>query len=96
MKRPNSIIRAITRLIASSRGLSTCVFCERGWSYEVSGHSVSFEEGRGCFWLCKECWAGMTPNERLYWYDITAMRPYMSHFRARRQIIADIVLGEKQ
>lgn len=46
-----------------------CFCCKRQWDI-VEGHRTYDPEGTsGCFPLCEECWADMTPEERVPYYD---------------------------
>lgn len=57
------------RLNAEGRagGFSGCKCCGDRWNWKKS-HSTKFTDKRACFPLCEECWAGMTPTERLPYY----------------------------
>ena len=39
----------------------------KGWS-GVEGHDTEYAKDRGCFPLCEECWAMLSPEERLPYY----------------------------
>jgi hypothetical protein len=48
---------------------STCNKCKRPWNM-VKGHSTKFNEHSGCFPLCEECWASLTPETRMPYYEM--------------------------
>src|ERR1035437_751520 len=50
-------------------GYSTCRRCFTPWN-RCEGHSTEYDRtcGMGCFPLCEECWAALTPSSRLPYY----------------------------
>lgn len=51
-----------------SPGLGTCYRCRRPWISD-NWHATPYGRGRGCFPLCERCWAMLTPDERLPYYE---------------------------
>ncbi len=50
-----------------SPGYGQCGRCRTTWSF-VDGHVTDYSKSGGCFPLCKQCWAELTPAERLPFY----------------------------
>jgi len=49
-----------------------CYRCHIPWNYtpEKRGHVTYYgEEGEGCFPLCERCWAQLSPEQRLPFYE---------------------------
>jgi hypothetical protein len=59
------LLSPILRL--SSPGYGHCGRCFAPWTY-AKWHSTTYSEWRGCFPLCEECWAALTPETRLPYY----------------------------
>ena len=51
----------------ASPGFSCCHRCGTPWD-RCKAHTTRYEEGRGCFPLCEECWSETSPAERLPYY----------------------------
>ena len=48
-------------------GYGGCYRCGRSWPIcEI--HTTAYDDGAGCFPLCKECWQELTPETRLPYY----------------------------
>src|ERR1035437_1722823 len=58
------ILSPIRRLCAP--GYSTCRRCFTPWN-RCEGHTTQYDRttGIGCFPLCEDCWAALTPSSRL-------------------------------
>lgn len=50
-------------------GLSDCMRCRTSWAF-VDGHTTEYGDGSGSSILCEECWAELTPQERLPFYRV--------------------------
>jgi len=63
--------KGIRNLIGNAKGYGKCLKCGDSW-YWKKGHSTVYDVrddgSTGCFPLCEECWAGLTPEERLPYY----------------------------
>lgn len=49
-------------------GLGGCYRCTTPWDC-VRNHTTTHRLGTGCFALCEKCWQGLTPEQRLPYYD---------------------------
>jgi len=49
-------------------GYSDCTRCRTTWAF-VQGHNTRYTQGRSCFPLCRKCWAELTPETRLPYYE---------------------------
>lgn len=67
MMRLNVRIGRISRLI-STPGYSWCGRCKTTWPY-VKPHRTWYNEYSACFPLCEKCWAELTPEERMPYYE---------------------------
>ncbi len=53
-------------------GFGGCLRCQRPWRFVV-GHTTMYDDQRGCFPLCEECWKKLgTPEARLPYYRALA------------------------
>lgn len=50
------------------RHLSRCFACGTSWKW-ARGHETPYSDSSACFPLCEQCWAAMTPDERLPYYS---------------------------
>ncbi len=48
-------------------GYSSCQRCGIPWKFTKS-HSTRYNETKGCFPLCEDCWKELTPKERFPFY----------------------------
>src|SRR4051794_25908270 len=49
-------------------GYSSCYRCGMPWKF-TEGHATFHSGGHACFPLCESCWAELTPDERLPFYE---------------------------
>lgn len=47
---------------------SWCKRCRRPWTV-AREHSTYYQQGSGCFPLCRSCWGDLTPAQRLPFYE---------------------------
>lgn len=99
-KRHDSLLAKVERLLAPSYGY--CYRCQRPWN-RVEHHDTAYSESSACFPLCVTCWALLTPEERLPYYDELVdewVRQARTHSEAReylaqRGLIREAVLNGK-
>lgn len=48
-------------------GFGSCLRCQMRWD-QVEGHTTYYDERAGCFPLCEDCWAELTPETRMPFY----------------------------
>lgn len=61
--------RALAALArAAAPGYGCCYRCQMPWKF-TEGHTTYYGGGRGCFPLCEPCWADLTPEQRLPFYE---------------------------
>jgi hypothetical protein len=67
---PAVVRAAAAALRAASPDFGCCNRCGMPWSV-VEGHSTQWDEhnGCGCFPLCESCWAELTPETRVPFYE---------------------------
>lgn len=49
-------------------GCSWCGRCHTTWAF-VEPHRTRYTDSRACFPLCEQCWAGLTPETRMPYYE---------------------------
>jgi len=75
----------------ASMGLGACGRCQRKWGEGNYGHSTMYDEHRGCFPLCENCWRELaTPDARLPYYR------QLIDLQARQEEIFDTERGEAE
>lgn len=63
----NIRIGRLSRLI-SAPGYSWCHRCHTTWAY-VTPHQTRYSDNRACFPLCEKCWADLTPEQQMPYYE---------------------------
>jgi hypothetical protein len=66
-------LRRLRNLRGFTRGYGACLCCRDTWDWKDE-HTTHYSEpgawpSEACFALCEECWAALTPEERLPYYD---------------------------
>lgn len=63
--------------IGRMKGFGGCYRCGDSWYWKpqhVTTFNTSTSGASGCFPLCEECWAALTPEERLPYYVLLMSR----------------------
>lgn len=60
------------------QGMSLCFRCQRPWG-AVKGHCTNYAPGSSCFPLCENCWAMLTPEERLPYFKAAWIKYWHTH-----------------
>lgn len=63
----------LARHLPCLHGHGTCGRCGRPWC-RVDEHTTPYSMTSGCFPLCEPCWAALTPEERLPYYETLIAR----------------------
>jgi hypothetical protein len=64
--------------LISAPNLSWCYRCHTTWAYVVP-HETRYSVSSACFPLCEKCWADLTPEQRLPYYEALISEWMMSH-----------------
>ena len=92
--------RVIKNRHGKSLGYGCCYRCGDTWDWK-KGHTTYFDESRGCFPLCHDCWSRLTPEERLPYYErmvdswLTEAVKDRNEIEQSRLLIRKAVLEEK-
>jgi hypothetical protein len=60
-------VRRLRNWRGRALGYGACARCGDTWDW-ARHHDTNYARGRGVFALCENCWAGLTPAERLPYY----------------------------
>lgn len=82
--------RRVKNAVGRAKGYGWCYRCEDTWD-RVEGHSTPYGNGRGCFPLCESCWAALTPEERVPYYDMLWVKWTLDLASLPSQLLSDEV-----
>lgn len=58
----------LPRIMRCGRKNGGCLRCgDDDWD---NHHHTQFSPSRSCAPLCESCWSGLTPTQRLVWYEV--------------------------
>lgn len=63
-----STVTMLRNAAGRAKGYSGCYRCGGTWDYTES-HPTKYSQTSACFPLCQICWAGLTIEERLPFYE---------------------------
>lgn len=78
--------------------LGACKKCKTTWRF-VKGHNTPINDYEGMFPLCEKCWAELTPEKRLQYYDMLmaewqVFNDYRVSDEERDAIISAVMAGK--
>ena len=61
------LLAPIARMFAP--GFGKCYHCGTPWRF-VRSHVTMYDDHRGCFCLCRQCWPLLSTAQRLAYYEV--------------------------